>query len=431
MSVTVSTIRTGADVPDGIVAAPAFSGLDPAFVTTSATKMVPSESTGTIALSVDSPYLSYTTGARVRAVSASTGYWVEGVVASYAGSLLTIRRDRSFGPPDEYQDWVINIVGAVATSAVSSAVVDAKITETRANGAATFHLKTLSGNDPSAENPVTVFFPSGTLRRIKTQLSVTIPSGVTLGTATGIAYRIWIVLWDEAGFDAHLAVYHSRITANNEIISFPGNGLLTTVTPPADTSGVFYSDLAGASKPFVVVGYFEYDSGLATAGVWNAAPSRFVLYAPGSALPGAVLQELLLIDSATVSAPSFIIPLDNTIPQATEGNLFMSLSVLPRAAMSLLQVDVQAYHNYDVGDTGIGTLIRSHAGGQPDALATCWHAGQSSWARLSARNFLSGYTTATFQYRGSKSVGATFAFNSASNLGGTMNSFMRLTELMT
>jgi hypothetical protein len=56
------------------------------------------------------PSLYYTPGARVRATSAGTGEWMEGVVSSYSGTTLTVGMDLNFGT-GTHADWNINLAG--------------------------------------------------------------------------------------------------------------------------------------------------------------------------------------------------------------------------------------------------------------------------------------------------------------------------------
>jgi hypothetical protein len=54
--------------------------------------------------------LAYTAGARVRATSAGTAEWMEGVVASYSGTTLTVTMDLNSGT-GTHADWNINLAG--------------------------------------------------------------------------------------------------------------------------------------------------------------------------------------------------------------------------------------------------------------------------------------------------------------------------------
>lgn len=54
--------------------------------------------------------LAYSAGARVRATSAATGEWIEGVVSSYLNSVLTFTADLCSGA-GTHADWHINVAG--------------------------------------------------------------------------------------------------------------------------------------------------------------------------------------------------------------------------------------------------------------------------------------------------------------------------------
>lgn len=89
-------------------------------------------------ISTDKAFLA---GARIRATSASTGHWMEGVVTAYASTTLTVTMDYSDGNTGTYNDWNINVAGEKgSTGATGSAGATGATGATGAAGA--------NGTDP-------------------------------------------------------------------------------------------------------------------------------------------------------------------------------------------------------------------------------------------------------------------------------------------
>ncbi len=59
--------------------------------------------------------LAYTAGARIRATSAGTGEWMEGIVSAYSGTTLTVTMDLANGS-GTHADWDINAAGQPGSS---------------------------------------------------------------------------------------------------------------------------------------------------------------------------------------------------------------------------------------------------------------------------------------------------------------------------
>lgn len=126
-------------------------------------------------------------------------------------------------------------------------------------------------------NPCTLDFRSSTLtsgdvvtRAVPTAISMTVSSGSTLGTVSGVESRIAVVAIDNAG-TVELAVVNSLGYG-----PFDERLLINTTAEggvgAADSATVFYSTSARTSVAFRVVGYIY--STQATAGAWASAPSN-------------------------------------------------------------------------------------------------------------------------------------------------------------
>ena len=89
-------------------------------------------------------------------------------------------------------------------------------------------------------------------------LSITIPSGTTLGTTNGVQGRFWVYILNNSG-TLELALTHGSV--------FDCAGLATTsAISGGATVGQIYSTTARTDKPCALIGYFEATE--ATAGTW-------------------------------------------------------------------------------------------------------------------------------------------------------------------
>lgn len=122
-------------------------------------------------------------------------------------------------------------------------------------------------------NPTNLDFRSSSLtsgavntRSVPSALSLTIPSGASLGANSGVASRILILAIDNAG-TVELAVYNAAGAANLDETGV----ISTTAISAAATAFTVYSQTARTNVPYRIVGYV--DSTQATAGTWASAPT--------------------------------------------------------------------------------------------------------------------------------------------------------------
>ncbi len=323
------------------------------------------------------------------------------------------------------------------TAAIANViVVNGKIVESHASDAATFALKTLAGADPERGRPGTVIFPDATSRSITAALSVTLSSGSTAGFVTGVAGRLWFVLIDDSG-TIRLGVRNCRASSGDN--GFPAKGFYRVqqrVARAAPTAaGVTYTDSAVTAKPFVIMARAEYESGLTTAGTWDASPTRILLHGPGMSRPGDRVQCARLVDGA-VAAGMTQFPYDNTIPQNTEGNQFMSQAITPTSRCNLFQVKVGFIGSNSTADALVFALFQDSTG---DALAVAGalQAAAGNLILVTMNHVMwvnvAGGTATTFKVRGGPTGSATTTFNGGAGnplFGGVLNSFIEIDEIM-
>ena len=326
--------------------------------------------------------------------------------------------------------------GAAATSA--DLIDNLEISASRAAGAETIALKTAAGTDPSGADKIRLGFRDSTagtgaysVLEITAATSIVISSGSTLGATSATAFRIWLVGFNDAG-TFRLGVIKCALT--DGVYGLQDNVLESSTAEggagAADSSGVIYTGTAVTSKAMRVLGYLEYT--LTTAGTWDAAPSLAQLYSHGDRLPGQHMQLRHKRDGA-YAAGAATIPNDNTIPQNTEGTEFISQAITPRSAINLLEIESNIHADSPSNDNLTAALFQDTTA---NALAATTQnnggAAYRSESFLSYRMLAGTVSSTTFKIRAGGSVSAA-RFNSSAGaaiMGGTLASYLKITEIM-
>lgn len=146
---------------------------------------------------------------------------------------------------------------------------------------------------------------------------------------------------------------------------------------------------------------------------------------------GAILQTVTLFDGEHATGGN-VTPNDDTIPQQTgETNIFMSLSITPTSATSILEIESNVMCISNSGDVIMGLWVDS----TENALATSWGSPRVNSAFEAiplTHRVVAGSTTArTYKIGVGPTAAATVQFNGISGarrLGGTLASFIKITE---
>lgn len=147
---------------------------------------------------------------------------------------------------------------------------------------------------------------------------------------------------------------------------------------------------------------------------------------------GTVLQ-IVNYQTGAVATGATAIPQDDTIPQITEGNEYMTLAITPRSATSLLLVEVSAIVSPSAADWETVALFQD-AVANALAAGITYFAGANEAAPISFNySVTSGSLTArTFRVRAGGATSTT-TFNGASSarrMGGVASSSITITEVV-
>lgn len=308
-----------------------------------------------------------------------------------------------------------------------------------AANAVTFAIKDEAGNDPTTRNVVWLPFRSATLttptitwRPVTSALSLAVSSGSTLGTTSGEISRIWYGAFDDAGTIRPFVINCSTSTnvfniSNHSIASSTAEG----GAGGADSAGVFYTGTAVTSKPYIILGYWE--STQATAGTWATAASTVMTFVPGMKLPGDVVQTANTQTGAFAAGTPTAMPSDDTIPQNTEGDQFMSLAITPKFAGNILKIDtVYNWANADISTKHTCALFKDSVANALAAVVGFTPSATNPMTPLKFTHWMLAGGTAeiTFKIRGGASSGG-YGFNGSSSArlyGGVMASSITITE---
>lgn len=150
------------------------------------------------------------------------------------------------------------------------------------------------------------------------------------------------------------------------------------------------------------------------------------------AATSSVIQQVRSEDTA-VATGTTVMPYDDTIPQNTEGDQYLSVAITPTSATSKLVIEVIANLATTSGPNGIGGAIfqDSTAGALAASFATSSAANVPSPLVL-CHAMVSGTTSATtFKFRAGPNSSATVTFNGSNGsrrFGGVSASMITVTE---
>ena len=149
-------------------------------------------------------------------------------------------------------------------------------------------------------------------------------------------------------------------------------------------------------------------------------------------LSGDVVQVVNTI-VGTVATGTTVLPFDNTIPQNTEGDQFMSLAITPTNAANTLLIEVVTVLAGSVGSNFTSALFQDTTAGALAAAITSQASAGLPMTTSFKHKMLAGTTSpTTFKVRCGNGSAGTVTFNGASGaqlMGGVMASSITITEI--
>jgi hypothetical protein len=251
------------------------------------------------------------------------GSSISGHVATFSGTTGKLIQDGGALGTLAAQSSVSASYLAASAISLGATMLNGTIVPSVSGGALTLAIKTLAGNNPSSTDPVWFAFRSGAstagggyaVIEFTAPLSITVPSGSSVGFSNATPGRLWLVAVNNGGV-VSLAVINALAIGNSGaspgVYSLAGWVLVnvTAIGGAASNAQIFYGNNSLAGVPFAVLGHvtWEYGNTLPTAGAWSAGPSTVELYRPGVLLPGQAVQRIgtSAAPATGITATSFV-----------------------------------------------------------------------------------------------------------------------------
>lgn len=318
-------------------------------------------------------------------------------------------------------------------------IINGHLVSTIGSNALTIALKTAAGNDPSSSDAAIITIKilpavgeADYVRlAITSALSITVSAGSTLGASSGVASRIWVVIFNDAD-TPRLGVINCL--SGTDIYPLGDDSSVGSTAEggagAADSAHVFYTTTAVSAKRYRILGFVESTQ---TSGNYSGTANTRML-APGMALPGQPFQ-VVRSQTGAMATGTTTIPADDTIPQSSEGDQYLTASITPVSAANILQIDVSAcLANSAASGTMAVALFTSGA----DALATTADfstgAGRPMSVPLSHVMKSPGAgSSVTFNVRAGLSAAGTTTFNGSAGArlyGGVLASYITIKEIV-
>ncbi len=187
----------------------------------------------------------------------------------------------------------------------------------------------------------------------------------------------------------------------------------------------------GAEVNPAVVPQAEAEAGTATTErIWTAQRVKQAI----DALGGQVVQVVNVMDSA-VATGTTVLPYDDTIPQNTEGDEYMTLAITPTNSSNKLKIDVVAELAHTTTTSlMIAALFQDSTANALAAMNTAKNGTGDNAGNVSFTHYMTAGTTSptTFKVRCGNSNSGTTTFNGTSGarrFGGVMASSITITEI--
>lgn len=329
---------------------------------------------------------------------------------------------------------------AIASTALSNdPFYNLSLSASVAASALTIAIKGADGNDPSSTNPVIINFRSATATSgLTSQLTLTsatslvISSGSTMGFTNAVIGRLWIVGFNDAGTFRLGAVN----CLNGTSVFALRDGIYSSTAEGgsggADSAQVIYTGTAVTSKAMTILGYLEATE--ATAGTWDTAPSALQIKTASTALPGDVVQVASTQTGATASGTT-VLPFDDTIPQNTEGDQYMSQAITPRSGANLLRIDSLLFLSSGASSPWLTAALFQDSTANALAAQSSFLNALNGGLTVSILYSLRSSTTSstTFKIRAGTQSAGTTTFNGDNvgrKFGGVMNSYLIVQEVV-
>jgi len=213
-------------------------------------------------------------------------------------------------------------------------------------------------------------------------------------------------------------------------------GRALTIVPNFTNTGVSSINVSGLGAVDIYKNVAGAPGELSAGDMVTGIPSviicdgvNFLLVNP--TVRGTVLQRVSTTFSS-VATGSTVLPYDNTIPQNTEGDQYMTQAITPLSATSVLEINVIAQLSGGIASTLTGAIFRDSTANALAAAAinnpTAGGAGEVFMKTIANSGSVSA---TTFKFRAGMNVSGNTTFNGSAGsgaFGGVYNSIIEIVE---
>ena len=270
-----------------------------------------------------------------------------------------------------------------------------------------------------------------------TQQTFSSPTGTSFTLSQAVTNSVDIDLYidnvkqDPASYSVSgTALTTSTIASPSTMYCIYNGKAMQTVNPPDDSVGL--SQMASGTDGNVIT--FDASGNpayVATGSSGQVLTSAGAGAAPTFAAGGKVIQ-VVNTQTGAVATGTTTLNDDDTIPQNTEANEFMTLAITPTSASNKLVIEVILHGAHTAADSHTVALFQDSTA---NALACITYVVSANWTAANTFNhyMTSGTTSSTtFKVRAGSSAAGTFTLNGVSSgrtRGGVVASSITITEI--
>lgn len=172
-------------------------------------------------------------------------------------------------------------------------------------------------------------------------------------------------------------------------------------------------------------------SGAALTSLSSTPSGAGLLPAANVTLPSGSAKQIVNSQTGTVATGTTVLPIDDTIPQNTEGDQYMSLAITPTSASNYLKIEVVAILSH-ASATGLAVALFQDSTADALAASTVYTtAGNLANIKLSYWMVSGTASATTFKVRAGSAGSGTTTFNGVGGarlFGGVASSSITITE---
>jgi hypothetical protein len=180
----------------------------------------------------------------------------------------------------------------------------------------------------------------------------------------------------------------------------------------------------------------DIEAGLPITVVYDFANGRFYIYsiAIGGTTGQGALVQVVNTQDGEVATGTTLIPMDDTIPQNTEGDEYMTLAITPKNASNILEIEVRAFISSSAGSGYYSAALFQDATASALASSIDIFTTTDDLVGVSFKHRMVAGTTSstTFKVRAGADVAGTITFNGfagARKHGGVLASSITINEI--